>query len=466
MTCMPSSAQASAIPRPMPDPAPVISATLPLRLSIRTSRFVWPECPEASVTLSAMTSRSASELGAVAQSAARSGMTVLEDGGGIAASYAGKLLADLGADVIKVERPGGDEVRRMPPFPSDAPGRERSGLHLFLDTNKRSLTLDLESVSGRRMYRELAHRCGTVITSRHVTEQRMLGLTWEDLSTESPELNQVSITVFGIDTQREGWHSESLIASLASGISYRIGDPERAPLGLPYDAPQYQGGIHAAIAALLARRATRESGLGQHAWLSIVDIISNVMAGAGVAAFVFTGQSRGRAGTHMNAFYPWQVTPVADGYYEVITMVDRQWNRFMELMGDPDWQHDERLQNRWLAFQHADEIDAFWHPWMAERTKAELMELFGENHISFQPVHTIGEVAESEHLQARGFWAEVEHPGFDEPVRLPGAPYKLSESPWAIRRRAPLLGEHTAEVLSEVGVEASELARLRRSGIV
>ena len=398
--------------------------------------------------------------------AALDGFTVLEDGGGIAASYAGKLLADLGADVIKVEHPSGDRVRRTSPFPDDDPGRERSGLHLFLDTNKRSVTLNLESAAGRRMYRELARRCGSVITSRHIAEQRTLGLTWEDLSADAPEFNQVTITVFGIGTQREGWQAESLIASLASGISYRIGDPDRAPLGLPYDAPQFQGGIHAAIATLLARRATREDGLGQHAWLSIVDIISNVMAGAGVAPFVFTGQSRGRAGTHMNAFYPWQVTPVKDGYYEVITMVDRQWNRFMELMGDPDWQHDERLQNRWLAFQHTEALDAFWHPWMKERTKAELMELFGENHISFQPVHTIGEVAESEHLAAREFWAEIEHPESEEPISLPGAPYKLSESPWSIQRRPPLLGEHTAEVLAEIGVGGLELPRMRRSGIV
>ena len=396
---------------------------------------------------------------------ALSGMTVLEDGGGIAASYAGKLLADLGADVIKVEPPQGDLVRRKPPFPADAPHRERSGLHLFLDTNKRSLRLDLESATGRRLYRDLAHSCGTVITSRHIADQRRLGLDWETLSSDSPAFNQVTITVFGIETQREGWQSESLIASLASGISYRIGDPDREPLGLPYDAPQYQGGIHAAIAALLLRRATRKDGLGQHAWLSIVDILSNVMAGAGVAPFVFTGQSRPRAGTHMNAFYPWQVTPVKDGYYEVITMVDRQWNRFMELMGDADWQHDERLQNRWLAFQHTDEIDAFWHPWMKERTKAELMEVFGENHISFQPVHTIGEVAESEHLAARDFWTEVEHPQFDQPVKLPGAPYKLSDSPWTIQRRPPLLGEQTTEVLATLGITHSEQARLRRAGI-
>ena len=413
-----------------------------------------------------MTTEWHEQIASATNGTALEGMTVLEDGGGIAASYAGKLLADLGADVIKLEPPGGDPVRRTPPFAADTPGRERSGLHLFLDTNKRSLTLDVESASGRRIYRQIAKHCGTVITSRPIAEQRRLELTWDDLAVVSPELNQVSITVFGIDTQREGWQSESLIASLASGISYRIGDPDRAPLGLPYDAPQFQGGIHAAIAALLARRATREDGVGQHAWLSIVDIISNVMAGAGVASFVFTGQARGRAGTHMNAFYPWQVTPVKDGYYEVITMVDRQWNRFMELLGDPEWQHDERLQNRWLAFQHVEELDAFWHPWMKERTKAELMQIFGENHISFQPVHTVGEVAESEHLEAREFWSEIEHPEFDEPVRLPGAPYKLSESPWSIRRRPPLLGEHSAEVLSEVGVQVAGMQKLRRSGVV
>ena len=397
---------------------------------------------------------------------ALSGMTVLEDGGGIAAAYAGKLLADLGADVIKVEPRCGDVVRRLPPFLADVPGREHSGLHLFLDTNKRSICLNLESGGGRRLYRRLARHCGTVISSRSIAEQRRLGLTWQDLSADMPTFNQVTITVFGLETQRQDWQSTSLIASLASGISYRIGDPDRAPLGLPYDAPQYQGGIHAAIAALLQRRVTREDGVGQHAWLSIVDIISNVMAGAGVAPFVFTGQSRGRAGTHMNAFYPWQVTPVKDGYYEVITMVDRQWNRFMELMGDPDWQHDERLENRWLSFQHAEELDAFWHPWMAERTKAELMQLFGENHISFQPVHTIGEVAESEHLRAREFWTEVKHPQTEQPLKLPGAPYKLSESPWAIRRPAPMLSEQTAEVLSEIGINGEQLPRLRRVGVI
>lgn len=398
--------------------------------------------------------------------AALESMRVIEDGGGIAAAYAGKLLADLGADVIKIEPPQGDEIRRRPPFPADAPNREDSGLHLFLDTNKRSATLNLECAAGRRLFRQLCNNADAIVTTRPIADQRRLNIDWETLSRDNPRLTISSITVFGHTTAREEWRGESLTASLASGISHRIGDPDRAPLGLPYDAPQYQGGIHGAICCLLGRRAANADGHGQHAWVSIVDILGTVMAGAGVATYVFTGQSRGRAGVRMNAFYPWQVTPVKDGYYEVITMVDEQWNRFLDLLGDPEWADDERLQNRWLAFQHADELDALWHPWMRERTKEELMTLFGDRHISFQPVHTIGEVAESEQLQARDFWTSIVHPRFEHELKLPGAPYRLSASPWRIRRPPPLLGQHTPEVLVETGMDAARAPQLRRAGVI
>ena len=401
------------------------------------------------------------------------GFRVLEDGGGIAAAYAGKLLADLGADVIKIEPPGrGDPIRRRGPFPADRPHRELGGLHLFLDTNKRSVALDLQTAAGRRLFRQLAATSEAVVTTRPIREQRELNLSWDDLAADHPNLVTVSITTFGVGTQRQDWQASSLTTSMASGISYRIGDPDKAPLGLPYDAPLYQGGIHGAIAALLGRRAARQAdgqNGGQHIWLSIVDIVGSVMAGAGVAAYVFTGQSRGRAGVRMNAFYPWQVTPVKDGYFEVITMVDDQWNRFLDLLGSPEWRNDERLENRWLAFQHADALDALWHPWMRERTKAELWKQFSENRISFQPVHTIAEVAESNHLQARDFWTTTNAPDTTPQttpatIPLPGAPYKLSATPWQIQRPPPHLGEHTAEVLGEAGVK--DAAQLRRAGVV
>ena len=390
------------------------------------------------------------------------GVRIIEDGGGIAASYAGKLLADLGADVIKIEPPEGDDVRRRGPFPRDLPHRERGGLHLFLDTNKRSIVLDLETAAARRLFGGLAASSDAVITSRPIAEQRRLGLTWDDLAGANPELAQVSITMWGIGTRREGWQAASLTASLASGISYRIGDPDRSPLGLPYNAPEFQGGIHGAIAALLGRRAARNGAGGQHVWVSIVDIVSSVMAGAGVAAYLFAGQNRSRAGVRMNSFYPYQVAPAKDGFFEVITLVDDQWNRFMELLGDPEWQHDERLKNRWTAFQWADEIDALWHPWMKERTKQELWEQFAANRISFQPVHTIAEVAESDQLAQRDFWREIRTANGEQTI--PGAPYKLGRTPWRIRRPPPLLGADTAEVLSELTAPAAP-AVIRRAGI-
>ena len=394
--------------------------------------------------------------------AALEGMRVIEDGGGIAAAYAGKLLADLGADVIKIEPPGGDELRRRGPFPRDRPHRERGGLHLFLDTNKRSVVLDLERAAARRLFRELATGSDAVISSRPVAEQRRLGLAWDGLSRGNPGLAQVSITTWGVGTRREGWQAASLAASFASGISHRMGDPGRSPLGLPYNAPEFQGGIHGAIAALLAGRAVRNGAGGQHVWLSIVDIVGSVMAGSGVAAFLFTGQNRSRAGVRMNAFYPYQVAPAKDGFIEVITLVDDQWNRFMELMGNPDWQHDERLKDRWTAFQWVDELDALWHPWMKERTKRELWKQFAANRISFQPVHTIAEVAESDQLQQRDFWQQVQTAGGEQ--TLPGAPYKFSRTPWRIRRPSPLLGADTFEVLSELA-DSPSAAGLRRAGI-
>ncbi len=404
------------------------------------------------------------------------GFRVLEDGGGIAAAYAGKLLADLGADVIKIEPPGrGDPIRRRGPFPADRPHRELGGLHLFLDTNKRSVALDLQTAAGRRLFRRLAATSEAVVTTRPIREQRELNLSWDDLAADNTNLVTVSITTFGVGTQRQDWQASSLTTSMASGISYRIGDPDKAPLGLPYDAPLYQGGIHGAIAALLGRRAARQDdgkNGGQHIWLSIVDIVGSVMAGAGVAAYVFTGQSRGRAGVRMNAFYPWQVTPVKDGYFEVITMVDDQWNRFLDLLGSPEWRNDERLENRWLAFQHADALDALWHPWMRERAKSELWRQFSENRISFQPVHTIAEVAESNHLKARDFWTTTTLQNTPNPqttpptIPLPGAPYKLSATSWQIQRPPPHLGQHTAEVLRETGTTGGRLAALRRQTVV
>jgi crotonobetainyl-CoA:carnitine CoA-transferase CaiB-like acyl-CoA transferase len=359
----------------------------------------------------------------------------------------------------------GDSSRRHGPFRDDVADAEQSGLFLFLNTNKRGVTLDAGSAGGRGLLGELCDWADVVIHNLAPAVLDGLG-GYEGLAEGHETLNLVSITVFGYDTPYRDWKGSALTATAASGISDRIGDPGRSPLWIPYCAADFQGGIHGAIAALMAQRARRATGEGQHAWLAITEVMGTYLGGYAVPAYIFTGRRISRSGRHMAAFYPWQVAEAADGYFEVITMVDDQWKRFTDLMGNPPWAEDERLKNRWLAHQWAEELDANWHPWMKERTKAELWQHFRERHIAFQPIQTIAEVVESEQLEVRGFWQEVEHPAAGR-IRLPGAPYRLSETPWAIRRPPPLLGQHNAEVYGELlGHGDGELAGLREAGVI
>ena len=237
------------------------------------------------------------------------GLRVVELGDFISAAYATKLLADLGADVVKVEPPDGDSVRRHGPFPGDRPDAETSGLHLFLNANKRGITADLDAPEDRKRVVDLVRRADLVLHNVAPARLEALGLTHEELTSVRPDLVMVSITPFGYDTPRRDWRGTALTTMAASGLLHRIGDPDREPLWIPFCASDFQGGMHGAVAALAALRARRLSGRGQHAWISIAEIISVVMGGGGLAGYVFNGQNRPRSGFHNPGFYPWQVVP-------------------------------------------------------------------------------------------------------------------------------------------------------------
>ncbi len=399
--------------------------------------------------------------------AALAGLRVVEWGDFIAPSYCGKLLADLGAEVVKVELPGrGDRARRQGPFPNDDPHPEKSGLFLYLNSNKLGVTLDPATPSGRTLFLDLV-RWADVLVENHLPswleEQQ---LDYAALEPVNPRLVMASITPFGYDTPYRDFRGYALNATAGSGIAWRIGDPDRAPVWLPLCAADYQGGVHAACAAMAAVAARRLTGEGQHTWVAEVELMGSVLGGSQLARYLYQGHEVTRAGNRMRQFYPWQVMPCADGYFEIITMVDSQWASFIDLMGNPDWKDDERLANRWLAWQWADDIDAYWAPWLKERTKAELWQAFRERHISFQPVHTTAEVVESDQLRERGYFVEIGHPDAGT-FRYPGAPYRFSETPWAIRRPAPRLGEHNALVFGEwLGRSAGDLVALARAGVI
>lgn len=395
------------------------------------------------------------------------GLQVLELGEFISAPYCGRLLADLGAEVLKVEPPAGDRARRYGPFRGDLPDPESSGLYLYLNANKRAITLDITTATGRELLHRLAAGVDIVVENLEHKAVEAAGADYQALRAVNPALVVTSISPFGRTGPRAHWRGHGLHASAGSTVAHRTGDPDRSPLAKPLNEPDFLGGVHAAAATLLAVLLHERGGGGQHVDIALQDLLGTVTSGLSLAATLYGIRPPAkRSGHRATAFFPWTVLPVADGYMEFITMQDRQWDAFIDEIGAPEWAKDPRFQDKFAMVQHADEVEALLLQEVGHRTRADLWEATRRRRISFQPVHRIDEVVESDHMQARDYFVEIPD-GEGRPVTVPGAPYKLSESPWAIRRPPPRLGQHNREVFVEqLGLSPSELADLFRAGVV
>jgi crotonobetainyl-CoA:carnitine CoA-transferase CaiB-like acyl-CoA transferase len=399
--------------------------------------------------------------------AALDDLNVLDLGEFISAPYCAKMLADLGAEVLKVEPPHGDRSRRYGPFRGDVPNAEASGLFLYLNANKRGVTLDLTTPTGVEILRELVAKADVVVENLDPEQVRALDLTPERLRTFNPAAVVTSISTFGRTGPRAAYRGHSLQAAAGSAVAQRTGDPARSPLSKPLNETEFIGGVHAAAATLLALLFRDRGGGGQHVDIAIQDVLASVTSGIAVAAATYgTRRLPGRSGHRVNAFFPWTVLPVADGFMEFITMQDRQWDAFVEEIGSPEWAADPRFQNKLTMPEYAEELEAHIVEAVGQRTRADLWEACRRRGISFQPVHRIDEIVESPQLREREYFADVPDDQ-GRPVTVPGAPYKLSGSPWALRRPAPRLGEHNCEVyVQELGMEPAQLVDLIRAGVL
>ncbi|MFN0148683.1 MAG: CaiB/BaiF CoA transferase family protein [Dehalococcoidia bacterium] len=393
------------------------------------------------------------------------GLTILELGGGISAAYCTKLLADLGAEVVKVEPPGGDPARRHGPFPGDRPDPEASGLFTYLNTNKRGIALDLASEDGRDLLERLVERVDLVVENLDPAELDACASWPEEFRARHPGVLLTSISPYGRSGPRARWAGFGIQASAGSSVAFRTGDPKRSPLAKPLNEPDFLGGVHGAAASLVALRVYEGSGAAQHADISLQDILASVTSGPSVGAAVY-GQRRPmtRTGHRVEAFQPWTVLPVADGHMEFITMQERHWRSFVDYLGSPEWADDPRFGDMLLRAQNVDALEPHLRAAVRERTRAELWEACRERGISFQPVQRVDELVHSDHLRERGYFQDVRS-GSGAAMRVPGAPYKLSATPWALRRPAPRFGEHTSEVLDEfLGLSPAKMTELSRAG--
>ena len=386
----------------------------------------------------------------------------------VAGPYCTKLLADYGADVIKVERPdGGDGARRLGPFPNDEPHLERSGLFLHLNTNKRSVTLDLKSEGGQRIARELAGDCDVVVENFRPGTMGRLGLDYESLKSVKPGLVMTSISDFGQGGPYRDYRGSDIMFYGMGGEMYSTGLEDREPVMLAGGLTLYQAGSTAAVGTMGTLLASRGQGIGQHVDVSIMEtqVTSIDRRMTNLIAYQYTGEVSRRVPISTTGF-PIGIYPCADGYIEFNGGLV-YFPRVVRMLGEPDslkdpkWYGPDAQSDPELKY----EFDEQFIPWCMERTRAEAWQAAQEARVLSGPLNSMEDVAADPHFEERGVFSEIDHAEAGT-LKYIGRPGIMGETPWSLRRPAPLLGQHTDEVLASIGYSKVEIARLRRHGVI
>ena len=394
------------------------------------------------------------------------GLRVLEIGSMISAPYCGKLLADAGASVLKVEAPGlGDDARRYGPWPDDVPHHERSGLYLYLNANKDGITANLETPTGRSIMRRLAAKSDAVVHNVAPGDMERMGLDYDELSAGHPDLIMASISPWGLSGPWCNYKGYDINLAAAGGISEGLGEAEREPLTFGTPEVGYFAGMAAASSIVMALLG-RDTHGGQHIDIAEAETMAGLYNGPEALMAVYEWRVTRRTGHHALDFpYPNCILRCKDGHIFVGSPEGRQWRRLLEIMGTPDWSQEQRFRNRTAMNNlYADEVDGYVEAWLADYTKAELLEIALENRIPLAPVRTYEEVRSDPSLADLFVVIEREDTG---PVAYPGAPYRLPGSDTAPSKPPPTLGQHNRDYLcDELGYTPDELVKLYQTGII
>lgn len=395
--------------------------------------------------------------------AALAGLVVLERAEGVAGPYAGKLLAGLGATVVKLEPPGtGEAARRQGPFAQDSLGPERSLLFQHLNTGKRSATLRLDCPTGQRLCDRLLGRADALIFDGAAAEVERLGLSPDELAVRHPRLVVTSVTPFGLDGPRRDWAATNLTAWALGGPLYISGEPDREPLQHGGGAQAlYQSGLAAFVATLAALHVRDQQGAGQLAEVTWLETLATITQYS-LLDYVYKGEIDGRLGNR-GTLHPWGLYPCQDGWVGVLTPGSR-WHEFAELMEQPALA-DPKFATNYGRTQNADELDALMLPWLLEHTAEEIYHAAQRRRLPFAYPRTTADLYASVQLRARAYFVPVDHPELGR-YEAPGAPAILSATPWQTRR-APLLGEHNSLVYGEwLGLSNADQVRLRAGDVI
>jgi crotonobetainyl-CoA:carnitine CoA-transferase CaiB-like acyl-CoA transferase len=390
----------------------------------------------------------------------------------ISGPYCTKLFADYGAEVIKIERPdSGDPARRLPPFLEDDPHPEKSLVFSHLNLNKRSLTLNLKSEQGREIFKALVKEAHILVENFRPGVMARLGLDYQTLREINPTLVMTSISNFG---QTGPYRDFELSELVLNGFHSMIhnGLPDRYPLKKGGRVCLYQGGQVAALATLGAFWASEEQSLGQHVDVSLMETQAGDVDRKNIdlLAWAYSGGPIHAIRTDYEAWrsrnvLPFGIFPSKDGFVVSLPLLNH-WPRFIELMDRPDLEAVFQQEGNLFDLDIKGEMDVMWYEWLASRTSRQAMEESQNKKFFVTALQSPKEVVEDPHFSARGMWVEVEHPVTGRRL-YPGAPVEVGPGSWQVRRPAPLLSQHTAEILGErLGYSSAEVDRLRAAGVV
>ena len=392
------------------------------------------------------------------------GVRILDLTSGVSGPWCTKLLADYGADVIKVERPAtGDESRGHGPFPGGLPHREKSALFLWLNTSKRSITLDLEAASGRALALRLAARCDAVVTDFRPSEAQPLRLTHDDFAAANPKIISTSVTAFGQSGPYADWLATNLTSYAAGGQHYLTGDAGREPLQHGGYQALYQAGTWAFGATLAALWNARETGIGQQAEVAGQEVMAAILEiYLPDYAYRKSEALTTRRGNFSSAVVG--IYPALDGYIGIHAM-PKNWPQLIQAM-DAEWMAtDERFADNRARLRNNDDLMAQMFIFAAGVTRKEASDRAGQFRAPISPVNTVADLLESEHLTTRAFFRELEHPAAGT-LRYPVPGARMPATPPELRP-SPLLGQHNAGVYGDLlGVTSHDLATLSAAGVI
>ena len=390
------------------------------------------------------------------------GMRVIELGSQFSSPFCSKLLADYGADVVKIEKPNsGDSARRHGPFVGNVAHQEKSIPFLYLNTNKRGITLDIATITGQQILGSLLETADILVENFAPEISLSLGVDPNILSSRYPGLIVTSITPFGYSGPYKNMEYTDIVICALSGLMYHSGDSDQEPLRNVLNQSFYIAGINAAVATLAATFQRLTTGNGQHVDVCATECMASHLVQA-IPYYNYMGAIKGRRAIRGSGIE--ELMPARDGYVVPSIQGSQPWSVFTDLIGE-EGLRDPKFETGPGRIEHGEELKALLEQGLQKWDRKPLFQASGERRLVFGMAQDAGDLVECPHLDSRGFFVTVDHPIVGE-NRYPGLGPVISDQEFKIEKPAPLLGQHNWEIFNQLGFKRKELTLLRSNGII